>query len=305
YKKIALITGANSGIGRAAAVALAKKGMAVVMLCRNLRRGEAALQAVRAQSQSDDVALMLCDLADLADIQRFCRAFRARYPSLDVLINNAGVLCFDRQETKDGLELHFGICHAAHFLLTLSLLDCMRPPARVVMVGSVAHKAGRIDFDDLGMKAGYSVARAYSRAKLCNLLFTKEFARRMKGAGIAIYCVHPGAVVTGIGARRGDGLDGKRRLRTLAGKLLRFAVRTPEQAAEVLVDVATGDAFRDAAGAYIANGKIARASKRSEDPVLAQRLWELSDELTKAHRDPRLNPRLRDGAMPNAFNGKD
>ena len=283
-KKTALITGANAGIGKATAIALAKQGMAVVMLCRNRQRGEAALLEVQTQSQNGDVSLMLCDLADMADIQRFCRAFRARHPVLDVLVNNAGVLCFDRQMTKDGLEMHFGPCHVGHFLLTQSLLECMRPSSRVVTVGSVAHKAGRIDFDDIGMEAGYSVARAYSRAKLCNLLYTKEFARRMAGTGISRNCVHPGAVVTSIGAKRGNGKAGNMPLRRALGSLLRFAVRTPEKAAAAIVHVAASDACENVSGAYFANRKIARASKRAEDPLLARRLWELTEELTKAYR---------------------
>lgn len=283
-RKIALVTGANSGIGKATAIALAKMGMTVVMLCRNLQRGEAALMDVKAQSHSGDVFLMLCDLADMADIQRFCRDFRAQYPVLDVLINNAGVLSFARRETKDGLELHFGVCHVGHYLLTLSLMELMRPSSRIVMVGSVAHKAGRIDFDDIGMRKGYSVARAYSRAKLCNMLFTKELARRLEGTGITVNCVHPGWVMTGIGAKRGNGGNGNTTLRRVARRLLGFAVRTPEQGAETVVYVATSGEFDKVTGSYFVSCRIAKASRRSEDPILSRRLWELTDNLTKAYR---------------------
>ena len=283
-KKTALITGANAGMGKAAATALAKAGMSVVMLCRSSSRGEKALQEVKMQSGSQDVSLMLCDLSDMADIQRFCAAFKEKYPVLDVLVNNAGVLSFERQQTKDGLELHFGICHVGHFLLTMSLLSCMRPSSRIVMVGSVAHKVGRIDFNDLGMKAGYSVARAYSRAKLCNLLFTKELARRLAGTGITVNCVHPGAVVTSIGAKRGNGKDGNTTLRKLAGKLLGFMVRTPEKGAATAIYVATSEACQGITGAYFANCKVAKPAKRAEDSRLAQRLWAVTEELTKAYR---------------------
>ena len=281
-KKTALVTGANAGMGKATAITLAKLGMEVVMLCRSPARGEAALQEVKEKSGSSNVSLMMCDLSDMADIQRFCKAFMKQHPVLDVLVNNAGVLSFERQETKDGLELHFGICHVGHFLLTMSLLPCMGKSSRIVMVGSVAHKAGRIDFDDLGMKAGYSVARAYSRAKLCNLLFTKELARRLYGTGITVNCVHPGAVVTSIGARRENGKDGNTALRRAAGRLLGFFVRTPEKGAATAVYVATSSECENITGAYFANCKIAKPARRAEDLPLAQKLWAVTEELTKA-----------------------
>ena len=283
-KKTALVTGANAGMGKATAIALAKLGMEVVMLCRNPLRGETALQEVKTKSGSGDVSLMLCDLSDMADIQRFCNAFHELHPSLDVLVNNAGVLSFERQETKDGLELHFGICHVGHFLLTTSLLSCMGKSSRIIMVGSVAHKAGRIDFDDLAMKAGYSVARAYSRAKLCNLLFTKELARRLHGTGITVNCVHPGAVVTSIGARRGNGKDGNTALRRVAGRMLGFFVRTPEKGAATAVYVASSSDCENITGAYFANCKIAKPARRAQDLQLAQKLWGVTEELTKPFR---------------------
>ena len=279
-RKTALITGANAGMGKATAIALARQGMSVIMLCRNPQRGAKALQEVKTQSGSEDVSLMLCDLADMGDIKRFCQAFREMHPVLDILVNNAGVLSFERQETKDGLELHFGICHVGHFLLTLSVLACMGPSSRIVMVGSVAHKAGRIDFDDLNMTSGYSVARAYSRAKLCNLLFTKELARRLAGTGITVNCVHPGAVVTSIGARRVNGRDGSTVLRRAAGKLLGFLVRTPEKGAATAVYAATSGDCENITGAYFANCKIAKPARRAEDLKLAKRLWEVTEALT-------------------------
>lgn len=283
-KKTVLITGANAGMGKATAIALAKAGMSVIMLCRSPQRGEKALQEVKEQSGSQDVSLVLCDLSDMADIQRFCVVFKEKHPILDVLINNAGVLSFERQETKDGLELHFGVCHVGHFLLTMSLLSCMGPSSRIVMVGSVAHKVGRIDFGDLDMKSHYSVVRAYSRAKLCNLLFTKELAKRLAGTGITVNCVHPGAVVTNIGARRASGKDGNFALRRAAGKLLGFMVRTPEKGAETAIYVSTNDALKSITGAYFANCKIAKPGKWAEDSKLAQKLWDVTEELTKAFR---------------------
>lgn len=279
-QKTALVTGANVGMGRATALALAKKGIFVVMLCRNRQRGEKALAEIKKESGSNDVALLLCDLADMQSIREACQGFWQRYPQLDILINNAGVLCFKRQETKDGLELHFGVGHIGHFLLTLSLLECMHPGSRIVMVSSVAHKAGRIDFDDIGMRRGYSVFRAYSRAKLCNMLFTKELARRLNGTGITINAVHPGAVITNIGASRTADKEEISKIRLFFGKLLRWFVKTPEKGAATAIYVATSPACEGISGAYFANCKVAKASKKSEDKKLAGKLWALSEEIT-------------------------
>lgn len=280
-QKIAVVTGANAGMGKATAVALARAGMHVVMVCRDEGRGQAALAAVRAESAGADVALMLCDLADLTDIRRFCDALRAAYPRVDVLVNNAGVLSPTRRETKDGLELHFGVCHIGHFLLTARLLDRMKAGARIVVVGSVAHKAGGIDFDDIGMRKGYTMARAYARAKLCNMLFTRALARRLEGTGVAVNCAHPGAVVTAIGANRGRGHDENTRLRRVAGRLLRPFLKTPAQGAATAVYLAASPAVEGVSGAYFADRKRRRPSKKAMDEALAERLWVLSEEIVR------------------------
>lgn len=273
-KKVALVTGANAGMGRATAAALAGKGMHVVMLCRDQARGEAALAAVKAQSGSDDVVLMLCDLADMASIRSFCDAFHAQYSRLDVLVNNAGVMCLRRQETTDGLERHFGINHIGHFLLTNLLLDTLTPAARIVVVGSSAHKIGRIDFDDLAMQKGYSIASGYSRSKLCNMLFTRELARRLSGTGITVNCVHPGAVASSIAINRRTGFGG-----TIT-RALGWLVQSPEEGAQTAIYVATSDACAGITGKYFAKCKPARASKASMDEALAKRLWDVSMEIT-------------------------
>lgn len=273
-KRVALVTGANAGMGKATAIALARRGMHVVMLCRDQARGEAALCEIRRASGSEEVTLMLCDLGDMAQVRRFSAAFHAAYARLDVLINNAGVICLGRQETKDGLELQFGVNHIGHFLLTNLLLDRMGPGARIVVVGSGAHRVGRIDFDDLAMKRSYSVVAGYSRSKLCNLLFTRALARKLLGAGITVNCVHPGAVATDIAINRRTGFG-----RTIT-RVLGWVARTPEQGAATAIHVATSDACAGITGEYFAGGKLARSSRRSKDMRLAEALWAVSLRIT-------------------------
>ncbi len=195
--KIALVTGANSGMGKATVAALADKGFHVVMLCRSAQRGQAAYNDLVQGSRSLD--LMLCDLGRMASIRAFADAFAAKYDHLDVLVNSAGVITLDRRETVDGLELQFGVNHIGHFLLTLLLLKLLSkaPGARIVMVGSGAHNVGRIHFDDINLTK-YNVVRSYAQSKLANLLFTRELAKRLQAFGgrMTINTAHPGAVGT-------------------------------------------------------------------------------------------------------------
>ncbi len=272
-QKIALITGANSGMGKATATAFAKMGMEVIMLCRSKERGEVAFREVVEQSQGN-VSLMLCDLADMADIKRFCNEFKNKYSQLDILVCNAGVITLDRRETKDGLELQFGVNHIGHFLLTVSLLPLIQSAenARIVVVGSGAHKIGNIDFNNIPLIKGYSVFSAYGRAKLCNLLFTKELARRL-GDTATVNCVHPGAVATNMGVDRDTGLG-----KTIM-KLLKPFFRTPEEGAATAIAVATSEDLSGISGEYFYNGKIHKSSKRSHDKELAERLWKVSEEI--------------------------
>lgn len=272
--RTALITGANTGMGKATAIALARAGMRVVMLCRSQARGERARADIMAEGGGAQVDLMLCDLGEMAQIRAFCAQFRQRYDQLDVLVCNAGVLCMRREETADGLEMHFGINHISHYLLANLLLDLMPPASRIVVVGSVAHYVGRINFDDLGMRKGYNVIAGYGRAKLCNLLFTRALARRLEGAGITVNCAHPGAVATSIVINRKTGFG-----KTLT-KALGWIARTPAQGAATAIYLASDPACEGVTGGYFARCKPARSSKRSKDMALAERLWAVSAQIT-------------------------
>jgi NAD(P)-dependent dehydrogenase (short-subunit alcohol dehydrogenase family) len=171
--KVILITGANSGIGKATATALAEMGAHVVMMSRNMEKGEKARQEVIRISKNNQVDLMQCDLASMASIRKFARGFLDNYQRLDVLINNAGIFVDRRMETTDGFEYQIGVNHLGHFLLTQLLLNLLKKssPARIINVSSGAHFGGKIDFSDLQMRRSYSGWKAYAQSKLANILF--------------------------------------------------------------------------------------------------------------------------------------
>lgn len=273
-KQLALVTGANSGLGKATATELARRGYHVVMLCRDEQRGQAALQEIRERSRGE-VTLMLADLGDMASIARYCQDFRKRFDRLDILVNCAGVITLDRRETRDGLELQFGVNHIGHYLLSRNLLPVIKrtPEARIVVVSSGAHKMGKLDFANLDLKRGYSVFAAYGRSKLCNILFTKELARRLEGSGVIANCMHPGAVATNIGVDRDTGF-GKTVMR-----MLRPFFLTPEKASETVLYLACDEEVRNVSGEYFYRCKPARISRRAADADLARKLWDVSEEI--------------------------
>ena len=272
--KIAIVTGANSGMGMATVEALSDKGATVIMLCRSEERGREAV-SVLTKEKERDLDLMICDLGDFASIRDFVRRVKEKYPRVDILVNNAGFISLDRQETSNGIERQFGINHLGHFLLTTLLLDWMRAGSRIVNVASGAHKAGKIHFDDINLCHGYNVVKAYSQSKLANVLFTRELAARLKGRGITVNCCHPGAVATNMGVDRETGFG-----KTVTGLLKPFFL-TPAQGAATAIYLASDDAVAHISGGYFYKCRIAKSSKRSKSRKTARRLYELSEELVR------------------------
>lgn len=275
--KIAIVTGANSGMGLATVEALSDMGATVIMLCRNEERGRAAV-AKLTQEKARDLDLMLCDLGDYASIRNFAERVKEKYPRVDILVNNAGFISLDRQETKEGIERQFGINHLGHFLLTTQLLDLMGPGARIVNVASGAHKVGKIHFDDINLKKGYNVVKAYSQSKLANVLFTRELAGRLKKKRISVNCCHPGAVATNIGIDRETGFG-----KTVTGLLKPF-FQTPAEGARTAIYLASDPAVANVTGGYFYMCKPAKSSKLSKDRALARKLYELSEEMVRGGR---------------------
>ena len=272
--KVAIVTGANSGMGMATVEALSDKGATVIMLCRNEERGREALLTLTEKRQRK-LGLILCDLGVFESIRNFAAAVKEKYDHIDILVNNAGFISLDRQETKEGLERQFGINHIGHFLLTMELLELMGKGSRIVNVASGAHKTGKIHFDDINLTKGFNVIKAYSQSKLANVLFTRELARRVAGRGITVNCCHPGAVATNIGIDRDTGFG-----KTITGLLKPF-FQTPMQGARTAIFLASDNSVENISGGYFYKCKIAKSSKRSKDKKLAKKLFELSEEITK------------------------
>ena len=272
--KLAIVTGANSGMGMATVEALSDEGAKVIMLCRNEKRGMEAFKKLM-EKKDRQIELMLCDLGDYSSIRSFASRVKEKYKRIDILVNNAGFISLDRQETKEGLERQFGINHIGHFLLTTELLDLMGEGSRIVVVASGAHKAGKIHFDDINLKRGYNVVRAYSQSKLANVLFAKELSKRLKDRGITVNCCHPGAVATNMGVSRETGFG-----KTITGLLKPF-FQTPAEGARTAIFLATDESVKDISGEYFYRCKIAKSSRRSNDPELAKKLYEFSEALVK------------------------
>ncbi|TSA37194.1 MAG: SDR family oxidoreductase [Porphyromonadaceae bacterium] len=274
--KIILITGANSGIGKATATALAEMGARVVMMSRDLVKGEKARQEVIRVSKNNQVDLMQCDLASMISIRRFAAEFIAKYPRLDVLINNAGIFTDKRMETADGFEYQIGVNHFGHFLLTLLLLDLLKrsSPARIINVSSGAHFGGKIDFDDIQLQHKYSAWKSYAQSKLANVLFTYELAHRLSGTGITVNCLHPGFVKTRFAFNRESEKP------NWMIKLMKPFTIPPANGAETSVYLAASPEVEGVTGKYFAKRKEKASSKTSYDLVVAEKLWNLSKALT-------------------------
>lgn len=273
-----LITGANSGIGKEAAVALASMGASVVMVARDRARGEAAAADVRSRSGSSSVDLLLADLASLADVRRLANDVRERYPQLNVLINNAGAYHSSRILTADGFETTFAVNHLAHFVLTNELLDLLRKsaPARIINVSSRAHFRARPNFDDVNCEGGYPGFTVYGQSKLANVLFTYELARRLDTADVIVNAMHPGVVRTGFG-KNNDGAIG--RLFALAHVVARPFFISPERGADTIVHLASSPDVEGVTGKYFVKRQAVPSSPASYDEDLARRLWETSEAM--------------------------
>lgn len=276
--KVCLITGANSGIGKATAMGLAKLGATVVMVCRNRDRGEAAMAEIKAASGNQAVDLMLADLSSQASVRQLVSDFKDRYPQLHVLVNNAGVFLSKRTVTVDGIETHFAVNYLAPFLLTNLLLDVLEAsaPARVVNVAGVYHRKATMDFDDLMCEKDYSGSKANNRTKLALVLFTYELARRLEGTGVAANCLHPGAAATGLIEKDPDFPPISR----FFYKLFKPFSSSPEKGAETSIYLASSPEVKGVTGKYFEKKAAVESYPESNDVAIAKRLWEVSAELT-------------------------
>ncbi|MFJ2213920.1 oxidoreductase [Streptomyces sp. NPDC101062] len=286
----AVVTGANSGIGAAVSLALARAGALTVLACRSPERGARAVAAVRAAVPGAELRLVRLDLADLASVREAAETLaRTVDGQLDLLVNNAGVMALPLRHTADGFEMQFGTNHLGHFALTGLLLPVLGAsgPSRVVSVSSLAHRIGGIDFGNLAGERGYRKWPAYGQAKLANLLFTAELERRARRAGRDLHALaaHPGLSATELG-QAGPVMAGKP-LAAKAERLTRLFTQPASAGALPVLRAATDPAARGGEyygprGPLEVRGApgIARSSSRARDEATAGRLWEVSARLT-------------------------
>eukprot|EP01102_Stenamoeba_stenopodia_P004266 TRINITY_DN14597_c0_g1_i1.p1 TRINITY_DN14597_c0_g1~~TRINITY_DN14597_c0_g1_i1.p1 ORF type:complete len:304 (+),score=66.57 TRINITY_DN14597_c0_g1_i1:72-983(+) len=274
--RVAFVTGANTGIGKETARALASRGSTVFLACRDLEKAEATAKEIRESTNNQNVHVIELDLSSLESVRNCAREYNDKWGTLPIhmLINNAGVMAVTPQKkTKDGFELQFGTNHLGHFLLTHLLLDKLKQgaPSRIVNVSSRAHTRGHINFDDLQAEKSYSPFTAYCQSKLANVLHANELNRRLAGTGVTANSLHPGAIPTELGRNNV--------LANAVYKLGWWFMKTIEQGAATTVYVAASPQLEGVGGKYFDNCNEATPIEEARDEAVAKRLWEVSESL--------------------------
>ncbi|NIS82543.1 MAG: SDR family NAD(P)-dependent oxidoreductase [Anaerolineales bacterium] len=274
-RKVIMVTGGTSGIGKVGAMALAKHCVSLILVGRNVEKGAAAVEEIKRESDNPNVEFMSTDLSSQDEVRRLVEGFQKRHDRLDVLVNNAGAFFLRRKESVDGIEMTFALNHLGYFLLTHLLQDTIRAsaPARIINTASGAHHDTVIDFDDLQARRKYRMYKRYAESKLANVLFTYELARRLEATEVAVNAFHPGFVATHIGENNGWFVR-------LVKPLINLRAGSPEEGADTLVYLAISPEVAGVTGKYFYKRKAVPSSPNSYDETLADRLWRVSAELT-------------------------
>lgn len=274
--KTVMITGANSGIGKAAAAGLAGMGAKVVMVSRDAGKAEAARAEIvkLPGARGDDVTIMTADLSSLDSVRKLAADFLATGRPLHVLVNNAGLILGSRTVTRDGLETTFEVNYLSHFLLTNLLLGVLKAsaPSRIVNVSSNAHTNGHMDFQDLQEERGYSSMKSYSQSKLAQVLFTHELSERLAGTGVTVNVLHPGVVATNWATRSAGMLS-------LGVRLGHPFMISPDKGADTVVYLASSPEVASVTGKYFYKRKVTASSAESMSDADAKTLWDVSAKL--------------------------
>ncbi|MSP72886.1 MAG: SDR family oxidoreductase [Myxococcales bacterium] len=275
-RTIALVTGSTAGIGFVTARRLAEAGAAVYLVGRTPERLAAAKASIEASVSGATVGTFAADLSLMSEVRRLAEQVKAEVPGLNLLVNNAGGLFQSRVVTAEGFELTFAFNHLSYFLLTNLLLPVLKaqPSARIVSVASDAHRAARLDFDDLQSERSFFHFRVYGTSKLMNILFTKALARRLVGTNVTANCLHPGFVDSEFGDNN----------KTFFGKVVwltkRFAISV-ERGAETSVYLATSPEVAGVSGEYFHKCRVKKPTSAARDDAAGERLWEESTRLTQ------------------------
>jgi NAD(P)-dependent dehydrogenase (short-subunit alcohol dehydrogenase family) len=276
--KTVVITGGTSGIGEVAAVALAKMGARIVLVARDKARGDATLARLRDCVPGVAHSIHFADLLRLAEMKRVAAQIADHESRIDVLINNAGALFATRRLTEDELECTFALNHMAYFVVTEGLRERLSAsgPGRIVNTASAAHQGATLDFDDLQSAKSFGAMKSYGRSKLCNILFTRELARRLRGTGVTANCLHPGFVATRFGDQSGALMS---RLVWLA----KFLAISPAKGAQTIVYLASSPDVAKTTGQYFYESVPAIPSTAARDDRSALLLWQRSATLAGMH----------------------
>ena len=274
--KVALITGASSGIGKETALGLARMGTSLVLVCRDKEKGEAAKEEIARATGNNSIELLLADLLPQSKVRRVAIEFEATHPRLDVLVNNAGAGFVDYSETEDGIERTMAINYFTPFLLTNLLLETLKnsAPSRVLNVTSSEHYDAHLDLDNVNKdsRMGIAGADAYRRSKLAIVLFTYELARRLQGTGVTVNCLNPGAVRTKIWSQAGA--------LTPLFRFMSLFMLSAEKGAQSSLYLAASPEVEGVSGKYFDKKVPKRSSETSYDEAMAKRLWVLSEQMT-------------------------
>jgi len=272
--KICIITGANSGIGKATAIGLAKMNATIVMMCRSKERGEDAQKEIIELTDNKKVDLFLCDLSSQESIRKFVSEFKSKYQKLHILINNAGIMLSKRVTSVDGFEMNLAVNYLAPFILTNLLLDVLKKsaPSRIINVSSAAHRMAKMDFDDLqSEKMKYRLFKIYGVSKLALMLFSYELSRRLEGTSVTLNTLHPGVVNTNLGQDQSSFSKG----------FAKLFFKKSEKGAETSIYLASSQEVEGITGKYFAKKQQKQSSEESYNEDYAKRLWELSTEMTQ------------------------
>ena len=269
--KTCVVTGANSGIGKETAPELARMGARVVLVCRNPLKGEAALADIRREAPSAQLDLLIAEISSFTSVRALAAQIRAKYPRLDVLINNAGAAVPMRALSADGIEMTIAGNHLGAALLTLLLLDLLKAskPARIINVSSEAQRNAKLDMDDLQFeRRKYQALAAYGQSKLLMNAFTFELARRLAGTGVTANCLHPGVVRTNIWPSNPPLL-----FKIILGVMKPFMLDS-KRGAEVTIYLATSPDVANVSGEYFVKSKVAPSNPLSRDPKVSAEIWQ-------------------------------
>jgi len=277
--KVVVITGANTGIGKETAKDISKRGARVIILCRNVDKAKAAAEEI-AKETGGTVDVEKLDLSSLKSVRECAKNLLEKEEKIDILVNNAGVMACPKTLTEDGLEMQIGTNHFGHFLLTELLLPLVKKSAesgfhpRIVIVSSLAHENGQMNWEDINWEKSYDEWKAYSQSKLANVLHGVELAKRLENTGISVYSLHPGVIDTELGRH----MQEKWYFRMIY-PVMRVFIKTPLQGAQTQLFCCLEESIVDHSGRYYSDCKEKQAARQARSEDDAKKLWEISEKL--------------------------